>query len=179
MTSRASGSGDPREVAPFELDLLYNDIDKLYHGYARGCGLSDCAYWMMYDLELAGGAMPLALLTSKWAYSKQTINSALKTLGARDLVELSFAEGSRKSKQVALTERGREFSRERIVPAIEAEKRAFSALSATERSELVRMVRHYARALEEEMSGLGSPFVPDDPGDPDAAAPATGSQDPA
>ena len=46
MTSRASGSGDPREVAPFELDLLYNDIDKLYHGYARGCGLSDCAYWM-------------------------------------------------------------------------------------------------------------------------------------
>ena len=41
------------------------------------------------------------------------------------------------------------------------------------------MVRHYARALEEEMSGLGSPFVPNDSGDPDAAAPAAGSPDPA
>ena len=28
--------------APTELDYLYNEIDKLYHAYARGCGLSDC-----------------------------------------------------------------------------------------------------------------------------------------
>ena len=43
------------ETTPLALDLLYNEVDKLYHAYARGCGLSDCAYWMLYDIERAGG----------------------------------------------------------------------------------------------------------------------------
>ena len=29
------------ETTPLALDLLYNEVDKLYHAYARGCGLSD------------------------------------------------------------------------------------------------------------------------------------------
>lgn len=74
------------ETTPLALDLLYNEVDKLYHAYARGCGLSDCAYWMLYDIERAGGELPLARLTESWSYSKQTINSALKVLQERGLM---------------------------------------------------------------------------------------------
>ena len=85
LISGVDGASGAEELhgAPMELDLLYNEIDKLYHAYARGCGLSDCAYWMLYDLVLAGGELPLTRLTASWSYSKQTINSALKSLQAR------------------------------------------------------------------------------------------------
>lgn len=153
-----SGPGDsfgdaPGEAgcSPADLDVLYNDIDKLYHGYARECGLSDCAYWMMYDLLLSDGNRPLAAMTSKWAYSKQTINSAIKTLAARGLVSLAFAEGSRKSKVVEFSEEGRAFARRHIQPAVDAERRAFSALAAAEQLELLNLVGRFARALEDEL----------------------------
>lgn len=145
-------AGADADLTPFELDLLYNEIDKLYHTYARGCGLSDCAYWMLYDLERAGGTLPLSQLSTSWSHSKQTINSALKVLQERGLVELSFLEGSRKSKQAALTSEGRAFSAERIVPAIDAEQHAFAALSTDEQAALVHLVRRYADELERQIS---------------------------
>lgn len=137
-----------------ELDYLYNEIDKLYHVYAHGCGVSDCAYWMLYDLEVAGGELPLAELTGSWSYSKQTINSALKTLAERGLVELSFVPGSRKSKRARLTEAGQVFSRRHILPAIRAEERAFSFLSPAEQDELIRLVRRYTEALDAQLTAV-------------------------
>lgn len=45
-----SAPSDPRE-----LDCLYLEADRIYYGFARRCGLSNCAYWMMYDIERADG----------------------------------------------------------------------------------------------------------------------------
>lgn len=141
-------------AAARQLDYLYNEVDKLYHVYARGCGVSDCAYWMLYDLEVAGGELPLSELTASWSYSKQTINSALKTLAERGLVELSFVPGSRKSKRARLTEAGQVFSRRHILPAIRAEERAFSFLSPAEQEELIRLVRRYTEALDAQLTAV-------------------------
>lgn len=32
------------------MDCLYNETDRLYNGFARSCGLSECAYWVMYEI---------------------------------------------------------------------------------------------------------------------------------
>ena len=63
-----------------ELDRIYNEIDKLYHQFAKACSLSDCAYWMLYALVQNQGTMPLRDLSDLWSCSKQTVNSALKSL---------------------------------------------------------------------------------------------------
>lgn len=164
-------------AAARQLDYLYNEVDKLYHVYARGCGVSDCAYWMLYDLEVAGGTLPLSELTASWSYSKQTINSALKTLRDRGLVELPFMEGSRKSKQAVLTEDGRVFSNRHIVPAIRAEDRAFSFLTPTEQQELVRLVRRYVDALDAQLAAVeAAPEQGEEPGEASATAEADASE---
>lgn len=137
-----------------QLDYLYNTVDKLYMQFARSCGLSTCAYWMLYDLELAGGTVPLQRLCNSWSYSKQTINSALKSLEARSLIELNLCEGSRKHKAASLTEAGRSFSAENIVPSIEAERRAFNRLSKRERENIIALVHKYTDALEAEFSAM-------------------------
>ena len=137
-----------------EMDVLYRESDKLYYELARNCGLSETAYWILYAIEVSGGSITQREIASNFSYSKQTVNSALKTLEARGLVELDYVEGSRKSKLVSLTPDGRAFSDERIRPAIAAEDRAFTSLAPDERLELLRLVSAYTEAIDRELAKL-------------------------
>ena len=137
-----------------ELDVLYQKTDKIYYEFARGCGISETAYWILYALEVSGGSATQARIAGEFSYSKQTVNSALKTLAAKGLVELSGAPDDRRGKLVSLTAAGRAFSDERIVPAIEAEDRAFASLEPEERSEFLRLAAAYTAAIDRELSRL-------------------------
>ncbi|HIY79433.1 MAG TPA: MarR family transcriptional regulator [Candidatus Olsenella excrementavium] len=136
------------------MDVLYRESDKLYYELARNCGLSETAYWILYAIEVSGGSITQRQIASNFSYSKQTVNSALKTLEARGLVELDYVEGSRRSKLVSLTPGGRAFSDERIRPAIAAEDRAFTSLAPEERLELLRLVSAYTEAIDRELAKL-------------------------
>lgn len=145
---------EPEVASARELDALYQKTDKIYYEFARGCGLSETAYWILYALEVSGGSAPQARIVAGFSFSKQTVNSALKTLEGRGLVELGFVEGSRRDKLVTLTADGRAFGAERIVPAIEAEDRAFSSLSPAERAEFLRLTAAYIAAIDRELAQL-------------------------
>lgn len=154
VESNASREKATNDGWGLSLDRLYHETDRLYYGIARDCGLSECAYWLMYALEEAQGTSTLSSLAERWCYSKQTVSSAVKTLQTRGLVEMSFSEGSRKCKDVSLTDAGRAFSQERVVPAMEAEQRAFETLSTQERAEFLRLIVHYTRAIHDEIGQM-------------------------
>ena len=137
-------------VSPVDFDRMLNGLDRIYSEFARTCGLSDCAYWMLVDTSAAGGSVAVSRLTSEWFYSKQTINSAIKTLRARGLATLEFAEGSRKNKVVSLTEKGRQFAGRYALPALKAEQRAFAALESCEQREIMRLIGKFSHALSDE-----------------------------
>lgn len=139
-----------------QLDVLYQKTDKIYYELARGCGLSETAYWILYALEVSGGSATQARIAEEFSYSRQTVNSALKTLEARGLAELCFAEGGRRAKAVRLTAAGRAFSDERIVPAIDAEERAFATLAPAERAEFLRLAAAYTAAIDRELRSLSA-----------------------
>lgn len=136
------------------LDSLYKETDRLYTRFAQSCGLSNCAYWIMYDIEVGAGSASVRSVTENYSYSKQTMSSALRSLEAKGLVELSFEPGSRKNKVVSFTPAGAAFSAERVVPAIEAETRAFGSLAPEERDALVCLVERYARAVHDQLDLL-------------------------
>lgn len=146
----APACADP-PTDPLELDYLYKEADRIYYLFARRCGLSTCAYWMMYDIERAGGSIALIELSDSWSYSKQTINSAIKSLEARGLISLAFAEGSRRNKVASLTDEGKRFTERYIVPAQQAERRAFNSLDPAERTALIASARSYTQALRREL----------------------------
>lgn len=137
-----------------EIDVLYRESDKLYYELARDCGLSETAYWIMYALEVSGGSVKQRQIADDFSYSKQTVNSSLKTLAARGLVELAPAADDRRAKLVSLTATGRAFADERIRPAVAAEDRAFTSLAPAERAELIRLVRAYASAIDTELARM-------------------------
>lgn len=137
-------------VTLVDFDRMLNGLDRIYSEFARACGLSDCAYWMLVDTSAAGGSVAVSRLTSEWFYSKQTINSAIKTLRARGLATLEFAEGSRKNKVLRLTEEGVQFAKRYALPAQKAEQQAFEALEPWEQREIMRLVGKFSHVLSEE-----------------------------
>lgn len=137
-------------VTLVDFDRLLNGLDHIYSEFSRACGLSDCAYWMLVDTSTAGGSVAVSRLTSEWFYSKQTINSAIKTLTARGFATLEFAEGSRKNKVVRLTEAGMRFAEQYALPAQEAEQQAFEVLEPWEQREIMRLVGKFSHALGDE-----------------------------
>ena len=137
-----------------QIDCMYREADKLYHEVAKDCGLSDCAYWMLYEVIRREGEVSMAELAETWSFSRQTISSAVKSLESAGYVTCSFASGSRKRKVVRLTEAGRAFGDQKIVPAMEAERRAFDSLPADERRELLRLVEKYTHAIDAELGAL-------------------------
>lgn len=152
--------GDSETAGVRELDVLYQKVDKVYYELARGCGLSEAAYWIMYALEVSGGSATQARIAGEFSYSRQTVNSALRTLEARGLAELSPVEGRRREKLVRLTEAGRAFSDERIVPAVHAEERAFASLPPADRAEFLRLAAAYTAAIDRELRELTRPEPP-------------------
>lgn len=137
-------------VTPVDFDRLLNRLDHIYSEFSRACGLSDCAYWMLVDTSTAGGSIAVSRLTSEWFYSKQTINSAIKTLTARGFATLEFAEGGRKNKVVRLTEAGMRFAEQYALPAQEAEQQAFEVLEPWEQREIMRLIEKFSHALGDE-----------------------------
>lgn len=137
-------------VSLVDFDRMLNGLDRIYSEFARTCGFSDCAYWMLVDTSAAGGSVAVSRLTSEWFYSKQTINSAIKTLRARGLATLEFAEGSRKNKVVRLTEEGVRFAKRYALPAQKAEQQAFEALEPWEQREIMRLIGKFSQVLGDE-----------------------------
>lgn len=137
-------------VTLVDFDRMLNGLDHIYSEFSRACGLSDCAYWMLVDTSAAGGSVAVSRLTSEWFYSKQTINSAIKTLTARGLAALEFAEGSRKNKVVRLTEEGVRFAKRYALPAQKAEQQAFEALEPWEQREIMRLIGKFSQVLGDE-----------------------------
>ena len=58
----------------------YKEQDDLYRAVARQCGLSDCAFWVLYALREAGRPMTQSDVCAAVYQPKQTVHSALKKL---------------------------------------------------------------------------------------------------
>ena len=134
-----------------EIDILYRESDKLYYEFARGCGLSETAYWILYAVEVSGGAVTQSEIADAYSYSRQTVNSALKSLEKQGILRLDPQPGSRKNKIVRLTSTGQQLVRETIVPVFLAEKRALESLEPEEQEQLLALTKRYSSSLQREM----------------------------
>ena len=116
------------------LNRLYKEMDTLYHLYAKKCGLSDTALWLLYSLYENQDLRTQRDICSEWHYPPQTINSSLKSLENQDIVNLGTrSKAIKKNKYIALTDKGHSLIQETIRPLMDAEEAAFQKLENDER----------------------------------------------
>ncbi len=134
-----------------QFNRLYRELDEIYHKYAKEHGLSDSALWILYSLVESNTRMTQKDMCRLWHRPPQTINSALKRLEAQGMLRLIPAADSQKTKEIVLTDSGRDLVSRIILPVFQAETRALRCMSIEERTLLLSMTAKYVDHLKEEI----------------------------
>ena len=96
-----------------EMGKQDNRFDSLYRRVSASFEMSACAMWIFYYLLLSDDGMTQLEMTEAMRFPKQTVNSAVQNLVKDNLVTLEAVQGTRNSKKVLLTKRGRDFAERR------------------------------------------------------------------
>ena len=148
---------DQKEIKAYLLEI--NRLDKklggLYRRAAAALGMSDCAMWVLYMLLLEDREMTQQELGEYLQFPKQTINSSVGALCRQGYVELHPIPGTKNKKAVSLTAQGRQFAKEQVGRAIEAEGRAICRMSKERMDQLMELYGDYIELLQEEFEREG------------------------
>ena len=123
-------------------------FDDLYRCAAKQCGISECAFWILYTLRAEERQFTQAEICEFLIEPKQTVHSALKKLEAEGYLARTSSADLR-SKHVALTEKGEQFARTWIDRVPEAETAVLGAMPEEECAAFVRGLHLFCRLLEE------------------------------
>ena len=139
-----------RELRRF--NQLIGETDRLYHEAAVRLGVSDREMNILYAVCGEGERCPLRQICRQYGVSKQTVNSALRKLEAAGMIYLE-SSGPR-SKDVCLTQRGRELARRTAIPLMELENEIFAGWEPGEVEQYLRLTQRYLDAFREKASRL-------------------------
>ncbi len=133
-----------------EYNEIYKAYVREYHVFAIKIGLSDAALNILYELRVENRKMSQKELGEALSLSKQTVNSAIKTLETMGIVEIPPSLDGGKTKLIEFTSSGEKFAVDKIDKIIEAERTAFAALpSALAENMLTTVRQYYDRFVEE------------------------------
>ena len=130
----------------------YNSIikedNKIYHQLAKRFGLSDCAFWIIYDLRESDKPLTQSDLCQTLCQPKQTINSALKKLENDGYIVLTHTKDQR-SKEITLTSQGITFAQRTVDVVYDIELSVVASLSEQEQKQFIDILKRYSNTLKE------------------------------
>ena len=127
-------------------------LNALYHRAAVKLGISDSVFVVLYEIFDEGDECLLADIYKKSGISKQTVNSALRSLEKDEIVYLENING--RTKKVVLTEKGKVFAKNTVARLYQAEARAFSDWSDDEIKDYLERSENYIRRFVEEIDKM-------------------------
>ena len=104
-----------REFKAF--DYIYKRLDDLYHAIALKIGISDAAFLVLYSIAESGTGCQQKDIAYQYAISRQTVNSASKSLEEKGLIQLTPGKG--RNMLLTFTETGKTFAQKNILPVID------------------------------------------------------------
>ena len=135
-----------------DFNKMNKEFDELYHKVASKMGISDSAFSIFYTIyDLGDGCLQKDICYEAFA-NKQTVNSSIRKLEREGYLYLKHGRG--RDKHIFLTETGRQFVERYIVPVVQKENAAFTALQPEEQEELLRLTKIYIESLKEKLNEL-------------------------
>ena len=127
-------------------------MDSFYHQASLKLGISDSISIVLYAIYDAGQDCLLSDIYKKTGISKQTINSAIRSLEARDILYLEQHIG--RSKKILLTEKGKEFIEKTAARIYQAEMQAFDTWTDEEIDTYIQLMEKYAHCFRQQIERL-------------------------
>lgn len=135
-----------------EYNRMYKELDDLYHEVALGIGMSDGELSALYAMSFLGDSCLQRDICREVYVSKQTINSAVRKLERKGILYLEEKKG--RDKKIFLTEKGKDFVAEKIIPVVEMENAVFVEMEPDERTELLRLSQKYIEYFREKQKRM-------------------------
>ncbi len=137
-----------------QIEQQRKEQDFIYHNVAVKFGLSDTAMWVLYNVYASKDIITQQELCRQCFLAKQTVNTAITSLSKNGYVELEVIPGTRNQKKILLTSKGNTLAKSTIALLIDAEYRAYSALSHEELETYLEMTTRLTISLREETEKL-------------------------
>lgn len=129
-----------------EYTYLAGEINALYHEAAVKMGISDSVMNILYVICEKGDQCLQSEISKLTGISRQTINSAIRKLEKDEIVYLQQGRG--RNTVVCLTEKGKNFSAEKIIPLFEIENKIWNEWTEEEQRQYLMLTKKYRDALK-------------------------------
>jgi len=139
-----------------QMEAINQQIKELvgiYRGAVSHSGISENEFWIWYTLIVMDGEYAQQDICGMWSLSKQTVNTIIMHMVQKGLVSLEVVPGTRNRKTIRLTEAGRAYGENLVLPISEAEQRTFERLPEEDRAACTVLLNRYIQILKEEIYG--------------------------
>lgn len=137
-----------------QLETINQQIKELAGLYQEVVGNTEISvneFWIWYSLLVIEGEYSQQDICNAWSLSKQTVNTIVTRMVKMGYAKLEVVPGTRNRKLIRLTEAGKAYGAELVMPVFAAEKRAFERLNEDDRAVFFSVLGKYIDALKEEM----------------------------
>lgn len=131
---------------------LFGEIDAVYHEISRKLGISDSAMDILYTICDDGDSCPLQDICRRSGLSKQTVNSAIRKLESQGILYLKPANS--KSKNVCLTEAGKQLARQTAMKVIKIENDIFASWTEKDIQKYLELTEAFLIGLKDRSKDL-------------------------
>lgn len=135
-----------------QINYLTSEMESLYHQASLKLGITDSVSIVLYTIYDAKENCLLSDIYKKSGISKQTVNSAIRSLEADGILYLEQYTG--RAKKIILTEEGKKYVNSTVSKLYKAEVQAFDSWSTEEINSYVRLMEKYADCFRNQIGAL-------------------------
>ena len=133
------------------INCLSNDLEAIYHQAAVKLGISDSALLILYMIHDLGDTCLPSDICKLTGISKQTVNSALRKLEADEIL---YLQHNGRTKQLCLTEKGKDYIAKTAAKLFEAECTAFENWTEEDIDLYLQLTEKYNASLRQQVEKL-------------------------
>lgn len=135
-----------------QINYLTSEMNALYHQASLKLGISDSISVVLYTIYDQGNHCLLSDVYKKSGISKQTVNSAIRSLEKQELLYLEKMDG--RSKRIVLTDKGKDYVNQTVAKLFQAEVTALSLWSEQDIQTYISLLEKYITSLREQVTHL-------------------------
>lgn len=134
------------------INYINTEIESLYHKASLKLGISDSVSIVLYTLYDEGDECLLGDIYKKSGISKQTVNSAIRSLEKDGILYLEQYTG--RAKRVILTDKGKDFVKKTAARLHKAEIQAFDSWTEEEIGMYIALNEKYMTCFRQQVEKL-------------------------
>ena len=135
-----------------QLNSMLSEVDNIYQSLLKANNISESEYVVMFAINELGEGCSQKDISQNGYASKKTVNSTIKKFEKDGILELKPAKYP--SMKIFLTQKGREFMQNNIIPILKLENSVLDNVSDNEFEVLANLYRKHLISFREHVENF-------------------------